>query len=318
MDALKQVHPSHDINHDYPFLTKKGELPFWDHPSLKGSKVLPKKFYRPYTNVEGAVEHFNRGRLDEHDFTLLKVLGDAICANENQLRRYMEPKLSNSQTSTRLDRMRSNGFVDRWKVRIHGDEEGYKPPAPFTLGMAGYKLLKHYYNSEYFMDSNRWDSLGVGGIKRYVAMNELRCTMVEMSILKKWKWNPVVAKNYQNSRPLGVGLVDTPQGHMNFIIDRVQGSQDFTGFFKDRLYNWRKVFEKCGNIPIMDFPDNNSYVIIFSPTISIANYLHQQLMLDTFPFNIWICVEEDLAESGFNESFYIPTKNTLKRIKLNF
>lgn len=299
------------------YTTKKGELPLWDHPFLKGSKVLPKKYY-PITNLERAVEHLSRGLIDENDFMILKVLGDAICANENQLRRYLEPKLSHSQTSTRLDRMRRYGFVDRWKVRIRGQEETVKPPAPYTLGMAGFKLLKHYYNSEFFMDANRWDALGIGGIKRYVSVNELRCTMIEMRILKQWKWNPVIANHHKNHRPLGVGLVETPQGNVNFIMDRVQSTQDFIGYFKDRLYNWKKIYERYGELPISEFPDHPSYVILFASTLSVANQLHKELMLDTYPFPIWVCVEEDLLESGFNTSFYIPTSEKLKRIQIDF
>ncbi|EFV74553.1 hypothetical protein LIS77_26020 (plasmid) [Cytobacillus firmus] len=318
MEALIQDQPNPGVTQEYPLLTtKKGEVPLWDHPFLKGTKVLPKKYY-PYTNLESVVEHFTRGRLDEKDFTLLKVLGDAICANENQLRRYLLPIMSSSQTSLRLDRLRRNGFVERWKIRIHGEEDSVKPPAPFTLGMAGFKLLKHYYNSDFFMDANRWDSLGVGGIKRYVSMNELRCLMAEMNILKKWKWNPIIATNHQNNRPLGAGIIEFPQGQMNFLIDRVQGTQNYIGYFKERLFNWKNIYEHYGRIPVSEFPDNTSYIIIFASTLSIANHIHQELMLDTFPFNIWVCVEEDVLESGFNTSFYIPNKQDLKRIRLDF
>lgn len=317
METTTQGQVAFDNLEQSYYTTKNGEVPLWDHPSLKGSKVLPKNYY-PFTNVESTVEHFRRGLLDERDFTILKVLGDAVCANEGQLRRYLGSKYSPSQTSNRLDRLRKHGFVDRWKVRIRGQEEEIKPPAPFTLGMAGYKLMKHYYNSEFFMDSNRWDTLGIGGIKRYVSMNELRCIMVEMSILKKWTWNPVIGGHNKNHRPLAVGLIDSPNGMVNFLIDRVQTSQNFIGFFKERLYNWSTLYEKYGHIKIADFPDYETYSIIFAPTLSVAEQLQKELMLETYPFSIWICVEEDLLTSGFNTAFYVPTSEKLKRIRLGF
>lgn len=318
MDTVAQdLVPIDETLETYMYTSKKGDIPLWDHPFLKGSKVLPKN-YHPITNLERAVEHFSRGLIDEKDFIILKVLGDAICANENQLRRYLEPKMSPSQTSLRLDRLRRNGFVERWKVRIREQEDTVKPPAPYTLGMAGFKLMKHYYNSEFFMDANRWDSLGIGGIKRYVSVNELRCTMVEMKILKQWKWNPVIGNHNKNHRPLGVALVDTPYGPVNFLIDRVQSSQNFIGYFKERLYNWRKLYERYGELPISEFPNHPSYVIIFASTLSVANQLQKELMLDTYPFNIWVCVEEDLLETGFNTSFYFPTSEKLKQMQLEF
>ncbi|RUU71164.1 hypothetical protein EOC06_38770, partial [Mesorhizobium sp. M7A.F.Ca.MR.362.00.0.0] len=60
---------------EYPlYTTRNGEVPFWDHPLLKGSKVLPKKYY-PYTGIEGAITLLNRRIIDDKDFTLIKVLG---------------------------------------------------------------------------------------------------------------------------------------------------------------------------------------------------------------------------------------------------
>lgn len=303
---------------DYPlFKTKNGEVPFWDNPFLKGNKVLPNKYY-PYTTLEGVIDLYNRGRIDETDFTILKVLGDAICVNEDQLRRYMEKITSRSDTSKRLDRFRTNGLVERWRIRIRGDEDATKPPAPFTLGVAGYKLLKHFYNEDYFMDPNRWDSLGIGGIKRYVAMNELRCIMSENRIVNKWKWNAIIANNPKLKFPMGAAELRTPQGDINLLIDRAQMNQNFIGYFRDKLECWKRVYKKYNTIPVSEFPENMSIVVIYTSTLSIAEYIHKELMLDTFPFHIWVCVEEDLLQQGFNTAFYIPNKEKLKRIKLEF
>jgi hypothetical protein len=312
---VKKPHSNDEL--EFPFFTtKNGEIPFWDHPFLKGSKVLPNKYY-PYTTQEGVIELYRRGRIDETDFIILKVLGDAVCANEDQIRRYMGSLISRSETSKRLDRFRTNALVDRWKVRIRGDDESIKPPAPFTLGVAGYKLLKHFYNADFFMDPNRWDNYGIGGIKRYVAMNELRCMMTEKRIVTKWKWNAVIANNPHIKFPMGAAELKTPQGNINFLIDRAQMNQNFIGYFRDKLESWKLVYQKYGNIPVSEFPENMSVVIIYTSTLSIAEYIHKEIMLDTFPFHIWVCVEEDLHQ-GFNTAFYIPNKEKLKRIRLDF
>lgn len=317
MEVLKHEQVEFD-NLEYPlFTTKRGEVPFWDHPFLKGNKVLPSKYY-PYTTLEGVIDLFKRGRIDDTDFMLLKVLGDSICANEDQIRRYMISVMSRSETSKRLDRFRTNGLVDRWKVRIRGQEDTVKPPAPFTLGVAGYKLLKHFYNEDFFMDPNRWDNYGIGGIKRFVAMNELRCQMIERKIVNKWKWNAIIADNPRLKFPLGAAEIKTPQGNVNFLIDRAQMNQNFIGYFRDKLEAWKRVYEKFGNIPVSEFPDNIGFVVIYTSTLTVAEYIHEQIMLDTYPFHIWVCVEEDLLQDGLNTAFYIPNKEKLKRIKLEF
>lgn len=304
---------------DFPvFTTKKGEVPFWDNPFLKANKVLPKKYY-PYTTLEEVITLYKRGIIDETDFTILKVLGDAVCVNEDQLRRYMEKMTSRSDTSKRLDRFRTNGLVERWKIRVWGDEEeAIKPPAPFTLGVAGFKLLKHFYNEDFFMNPNRWDNLGIGGIKRYVAMNELRCIMSENRIINKWKWNAIIANNPKLKFPMGAAEMRTPEGDVTLLIDRAQMNQDFIGYFRDKLECWRRVYKRHNTIPVSEFPDNMSIVVIYTSTLSMAEYIHKELMLDTFPYHIWVCVEEDLLQQGFDTAFYIPNKEKLKRIKLEF
>lgn len=330
MDTAKErTLPNVDIVHSEPvFTTLSGEVPFWDHPGLMGHKVLPEKYY-PYTTLESVLEYMNRRLLDEYDFILLKVLGDAVCANEDQLRRYMSKFLSRSKVSQKLNRLRRNAFVERWKVRIRNDEESYKPPAPFTLGVAGYRLLKHFYNADFFMDPNLWDKYGVGGIKRYVAMNELRCQMTELKIAKKWKWNAVLANNPNIRFPMAAAEIESANGkRFNLLIDRAQMNQDFIGYFRTKLYQWRNLCEELGtkNIPVDDFPENDTIVVIYTATLSMAEFIHEKLLLDTYPFNVMLIVEEHLYEKG-NESseelpllrsFYLPTENNLQRVTLKF
>ncbi|MCM3364326.1 replication-relaxation family protein [Niallia sp. MER TA 168] len=258
----------------------------------------------------------NRKIIDEADFTLIKVLGDAVCANEDQIRRYMSSQMSRSETSKRLDRLRTNGVVDRWKVRIRGDEEK-RPPAPFTLGIAGYRLLKHYYNDQFFMAPDRWDNYGVGGLKRYVSMNELRCQFIEKKVISKWKWNARLANNARYKFPMSAAEVKTPNGNINFLIDRAQMNQNFIGYFRDKFENWKYVYDKYGSLPISDFPENPQIVIIYTSTISIAEAIHKELLLDTLPFNILFLVEE-LINENLGSAYYQPLKHQkLQRINVH-
>lgn len=248
---------------------------------------------------------------------ILKVLGDAICCSEDQLRRYLSTKLTSSQTSKRLDKLRKMAFVERWKVRVRTDED-QRPPAPFVLGIAGYKLVKHYYNQDFFMDPNRWDSLGVGAVQRYVAMNEFRCRLIEAKAAASWKWNALIANNKLIKKPMGVAEVVTPKGRLNFLVDRPQQSQNYIGYLKDKLHNWRKVFEKHETLPVSDFADHVPTVIIFASTLSMAEQIHKEIMLDTFPYIVWFCIEEDVLEEGLDKAFYRPVKEQLSRFKLDF
>lgn len=301
------------------FYNKEGVVPLWDHPLLSGYKILPKG-YKPYTTIEAVLSLYIKRLIDDEDIMILKVLGDAICCNENQLRRYLSPKMTNAQVSKRLDKFRYYGLVDRWKVKLQSTGDDYEPPpAPFTLGIAGYKLLKHYYNQCFFMDPNRWDTLGIGAVQRYVAMNEIRCMMFEKRSLANWKWNALINSNNLIRKPLGVAEVKTPRGNLNFFIERAQMNQDFIGFLRDKLYQWTKVYEQeKKSIVVNGFEENQIIVIIYASTLSIAEVIHKELLLDTFPFSLFVCVEEDLVTDGLATSFYQPTSSSLDRKKLAF
>ncbi|WP_241656023.1 hypothetical protein [Halobacillus litoralis] len=280
---------------------------------------MPKN-YRPHVTIESVLSLYMKRKIDDTDLILLKVLGDAVCCNEDQLRRYLSSKISRSSVSKRLDKFRRYGLVERWKVRIKSEDEdeARKPPAPFVLGIAGYKLLKHYYNDEFFMDPNRWDHLGISAVQRYVAMNEIRCRLIEAKAAKAWKWNPSLTfyKNIRN--PMGAAEIRTPRGNINFIMERLQMSQDFVGFMKSKLHQWTKVFEKQQNLLLDDMHELLPTVIISASTLSMGETLHTNVMLDTFPFNVWVTVEEDMESDGLENSFYRPEGKELKRIKLDF
>lgn len=300
------------------YTTKDGMVPFWDHPLISGYKVLPND-YKPHTSIEAALSLYQRQIIKDEDLVILKVLGDAICANEDQLRRYMSTLMSRSHVSKRLERMRRYGLVERWKMRIKSDEEEeLKPPAPFTLGIAGFKLMKHYYNDHFFMDHNRWDYLGPGGIQRYVAMNELRCRLVERRSITKWVWTPMISHNRLLPKPLAATTLKTPKGNVNLLIDRLQMNQDFIGFMREKLHKLKGHYKEKGHFKLESLDENQSVYIIFASTLSMAERLHKEVMFDTFPFTIWVCVEEDMVKEGIGTAFYKAEGDKLQRLRLGF
>jgi hypothetical protein len=300
------------------FLSKEGDIPFWDHPLMYGYPKLPKNYY-PYTTKAEVLQSFKRKQVVEEDFVILKVLGDAVAANEDQIRRYLSSKMSRSHVSKRLEQLRRNGFVDRWHCRLENDEqEEIRPPAPFTLGVAGYKLMKHFYSDSIFMNPDSWDNQNSKAIQRYVAMNELRCALVESKSIKGWKWSPTLAVQKRIRSPFGVGYIDTPGGQVNFLIERPQMSQNFIGYLRDTLGQWKSIYENTGTLAIQRGPQNNPIIILYASTCSMAEHIHEELCLNDFPFQVWFCIEEFMEADGLAKSFMRPKDDSLERIKLPF
>lgn len=315
------VHPiaaneNSSLEYNY-YRTTEGEIPFWDHPHVKGTKIVP-PVYRPITTLYGIMSQLERRRLTEEDMTLIKVLGDAICCTEEQLKRYMKSKMTASQVSKRLKRFRELAIVDRWQMRVIGEEEIARSSSPYTLGIGGYKILKHFYNGNFFMDPERWDKYGFKGFQRYISANEIRCRLFESHVLRAWKWSPYINKKPHLSRPLSGATVETSKGPLNLIIERAQMSQDFISFLGEKLHLWKHVVEQNRSLSFTGFDDNPFVVVISAATRSMAEHIHKELMLDVFPFQIWLCVEEDLNREGLGSSFYRAKEKELARMNLGF
>jgi hypothetical protein len=301
------------------FPSKAGSIPFWDHPNMTGHRLLPDDYF-PFTKSEFALEAYYRGKLDEEDITILKVVGDAIAANEDQLRRYLSRKMSRSVLSARLQKMRKNGYVDRWRCRLAFDEEEvHKPPAPFTLGIAGYKLLTYLYAGHSFMNPNTLDTQNVKMIQRYVAMNELRCLLVEARVLRGWEWNVMIGKSKRFLPPLGVATVQSPKGLINFLVERPQMSQNFIGYLKSKLEQYRTLYEKQGAFVLNHIEPHQSVIILFTSTLSMAERIHEEVKTHLYPFTIWFAVEEFIdEEEGVSPAFLSPDGKSLKRFSVPF
>lgn len=318
-DVPVQEVPAEEVfDENLYYLSREGDIPFWDHPLMYGYPKLPKHYY-PYTTKAEVLQAYKRSKIKEQDFMILKVLGDAIAANEDQLRRYLSSQMSRSEVSKRLDLLRRNGFVDRWHCRLENDEtEEFRPPAPFTLGVAGFKLMKHFYSDCPFMNPDSWDKTNAKAIQRYVAMNELRCALVESKTIKGWQWNAVIGNHRRFRTPMGVANIETPKGQVNFVIERPQMSQNFIGYLKETLKQWTSIFDNYGTFPIQKAPENSPVVVIYASTVSLAEHIHNSLMLDQYPFQVWLCIEEYMEKDGLKKAFMTPKGETLQRIKLPF
>ncbi|WP_026801334.1 replication-relaxation family protein [Pontibacillus halophilus] len=313
-----------DISSQY-WTNVDNKVMIWDDPSMVGGIRHP-KHYKPLSTVQSVLNKYENGTLKADDIVILKILGDAICANEDQLRRYLElNNFSRSKVSDRLKRFRSLGMASRWYVRsqVHPDDK--RPPAPFTLGLGGFNLLKDRYGSErYFAYPDHWYKWGVKVVQRYVAMNEVRLQLAENRYLTGWEWNAVLAGSTKNTRPHGVAEIKTKQGRVNFIIERGQQTKDFLTFFQDKIEKYSRLYNKYGSFEVYHnrqdetvVNTNKSVLVLYCSTRSLAVTAMQELDMKNANFPIWFLVEEDLVgEGGINKAFLVPQNGKLRRFNL--
>lgn len=304
------------------FPREDGTTSIWDHPNFKSSIALPDD-YRPITRVEEGLEMVKRMRLNEEQLTVLKVVADAMCANENQLRRYLSAKHSASITSRHLRYLQRFGLVERHKCRLAFIEEDGKevirPPGPHTLGIGGYKLMNHMYGGEKFASPEYWQQNSLA-VQRYVAMNEIRCLAVESGNVKGWTWHPAIGGMAKYKKPFAAMSVDTGKGLLQLIIDRAQMSQNFIDYFKERLEILRYLYDRDQHIQIDGFPRSElqQVVILSVSSVSLATFMQEQLHLHTFPFDVWFVIDEWFDEQhGMEGAFAQVSKTGLHRIRIN-
>ncbi|MEK5149134.1 MULTISPECIES: hypothetical protein [unclassified Psychrobacillus] len=304
------------------FYREDGTISIWDHPNFKSSLAIPDSYF-PLTRVEQAMEMVNTGKLTEMNVRMLKVIGDAICANENQIKRYMSSLISSGTTSKHLRYLMKYGFVERHKCRLKFIEEDGKevirPPGPITLGIAGYKLLKRLHSESQFMDPDSWND-NPYGVQRYVATNEIRCLAIESRNARAWEWHPSIGGNAKYKKPLAVTRIETPKGEVQLLLERAQMSQDFIGYFRTRFEQYRYLFNRDNRIQVDGFPESFVQVFVISvSSISMAKFIQEQIRLHTFPFDVWFVVDEWIdAEGGLENAFASVTKEGIKRFRAPF
>lgn len=308
------------------FLRRDESYSIWDHPNFKSHMVLPDQ-YRPLTNLMTVLEAMNRWtpEIREKRMMILKIVGDAMCANENQLRRYLSVKMSASETSKQLNDLRKYGFVERHKSRLsfQDTEDEIRPPAPFTLGPAGYTLMKHYYADVPFSNADTWQGNPLA-IQRIVALNELRCLAAEAKILKAWNWYPNVGGLNKYPSPSAFLQLRTINNDLvDFLLIRTQLAQNFLPFLMKTLESYRYLYERDGRIKVDGSDNKNFQIVLLSvSTIALANYIAEQINLLSFPFEIWFIIDEefdDLSEpKQIGKAFYSVSKSGVSCLNLDF
>ncbi|MGF9975497.1 hypothetical protein [Viridibacillus arvi] len=306
------------------FTREDGSFSIWDHPNFTSKTVLPDD-YRPLTRLVESLEVMNRlsKKVYEERLMVLKVVGDSICANENQLRRYLSSKLSYSQTSAHLRAMRKHGFIERHQCRLafieEDDEQFIKPPAPQTLGVAGYLLLNHYYSGSYFAKPESWYGNSYA-IQRIVAMNEIRCSAVESKAARGWTWSPKIGGKAKYRKPTALLNLATPNGAVvDMIIFRAQLSQDFLGYFKTILEEYRYLHERDGRFVIDNQSKENYQIVVLSiSTISLAKYISEEIVLNSYPFDVWFLIDElfDGPDGHISKAFARGEQNNITILDL--
>jgi hypothetical protein len=304
------------------FLREDQTVSFWDHPNFKSHVTLPDDCHS-ITRVEQGLELLQQGRLSKEALAVMKVVGDAMCANENQLRRYLSRKMSASRTSAILKKLRKYRLVERYKCRLafvdEDSEEAIRPPAPFALGIGGYKLLKYYYPDQSFMQVEQWYSQPLS-VQRYVAMNEFRCLAAEARVLRGWKWNPYIGGSPKYMKPMAVAKIETAKGNIEFILEKPQMAQNFLGYLRSKLEQYRGLYERDHRF-LLDgsSKDTMQIVCLYVSSLSMAKYIHEELGLQSYPFDLCILIDEWIdSEKGMSEAFCIPNKLELKKVRFPY
>lgn len=299
-----------------------GTISIWDHPNFKSTVALPDSYF-PLTRLEQGLELKNRMKLDEEKLMVLKVVGDAISANEAQLRRYLSSKISPSTTSKHLRFLSKYGLVERHKCRLAFIEEDGKevirPPGPHTLGLGGYKLLSHLYPEFKFVSPESWQGNSLA-VQRYVATNELRCLGIESGNVRGWSWHPLIGGYSKFKKPLAAMRVETPSGELQMIIERAQMSQNFIGYFQSRLEELRHLHNRDNYIKIDGFQATELQVVGISvSSLSMAKFIREQIRLHTFPFDVWFLIDEWFDEvKGLETAIGQITKTGIQRGRVPF
>ncbi|MFD1609800.1 hypothetical protein [Oceanobacillus luteolus] len=302
------------------YVSKDGIIPFLDHPNMVAHKKLP-KHYRAYYSLKAVISDYQRGIINENHILILKALGDAICCSEDHLRRCFAGKLSRSQVSKLLDQLATNDYVQRYKVSVRGEEESYPNfSRVFVLGIAGKLLMDHFYSGmSNFVHPERFHGPGASGLmQRYIALNELRTMFIERRVASKWQWSGSLIGGNSTSKVSAAVELNLPQGRLNIYMERAQMKQNFIGYLKDKLGKWEFVYKKQNGLKIRNFPVNPTTVVLYVSTLSMAQAIHKEIVIDSFPFPVWFLVEEEVEMKGLEYSFYRADKEKLKRLHVGF
>lgn len=313
---MKISHPIYSSEAEIKvYRDKSGKVPFWDDPFLYGGIDRPKD-YQPLIHTRSIYALFNANILHQEDNIILHHLRDAICCNEDQLRRLIKRELSSQRLSKRLRFMARYGLVDKWKLRSHDNEE-FLPSSPWNIGIAGFTYLKHF-SSDFVANSDYLTQHGFRSVQRYVAANEIRTQLYEYQSLRGWAWHPRL-EGYHSANPLAVATMKSPTEEINVCIERLQQSQPFINYIFKKLKIWKDAWEQNNNgcIPFKGIEQRKTIILLSVATDDVAKKLVDRLPFAEYPFPIWFTIDERLYEDELPESILIYGNGKLNKVSLS-
>lgn len=334
---MSELHVPEGMENAIQVFTREDEsISIWDNPNFTATLWLPKD-YQPLTRYEQALEARNQHTLSDQEICLLGVVGDAICANEAQLRKYMMPIQSASQTSKMLNKLRKGGYVHRYKCYVRFEDEfedddseeaveeakkKEKAPGVFVLGVVGYKLMCHISpRGKSFVNPEKWTN-NPTAIQRYVAMNALRQAGTSHRQLSAWKWHPHIGGNVRFQKPFAVMQSKAINGkdRVQFIMERVQMSQTFLEFLKNRLQQYSYLKERFGLIQVDGLRNTEMQVVVISvSSVSLAEFISRQLEVHLYPIDVLFLVDEWLEDTEeLSTAFAQGMEDGIVRVKIPF
>lgn len=308
------------------FLTEANELPFLDDKFLRMEKVKP-KYFRPARSVHEVQFLHSQRALNIFDISVLKYVGYLRCCTVAHLEIILKnllPKehlpngaaeLNRSMLATSLKRLREKDLINIWRLsQLNKDTDEFQVISnftPVTLGAAGFNYLKYLEPHKTFKRAEQWGIGGVLTLQKTLSLTSIFVWLIEQDVLGKWRWDNIIGCDGNIERPAVVCNVSTTNGNFRFLIERASQYVDFVGFIRNKLKRWNNVWEQYnGNIPTQGFNDNDlPFVILVISTLKAAEHLQNQLVLNKYPFNTLICVEE-MQKNGFPNSFYMANKQT--------
>lgn len=307
------------------YYSQKNEQPFWDNPNFEASVVRPEGYY-PITRVEDVIELVNRGRIGKDAIMILKVIGDALCLNEGQIKRIMKlasEDFGTSHVSRLLRKLEEYGIVERYSCSLRFLQEGESAPrhsAPFTLGIAGIKYLQHYYSKMTFVRPELWKESN-NAIQRYVAINEIRCQLATARKLMDWSWHPSIGNHRQYRPPLAVAKIKNQSASIQMIFERAQASQRFEQHLIERLKLYQQLLNRDQHLVIDKYEPNVPQIFLIScATLQMASHLAVVLELHKYAFPVWFVLDEWLDDEyglsgAFARHIVVDGQTTLERFR---
>lgn len=119
---------------------------------------------------------------------------------------------------------------------------------------------------------------------------------------------------------MAVGQLETSQGTIQFLLERPQMSQNFVGYLKTKFEEYRFLFERDRHFKLDSFsPADYQIVALYVSSVSMANYIREEVRPFNLPFDVWVFIDEWIDEErGLATAGALMNQDQLKRIQIDF